>query len=59
MDGSHGFVPSNRKWDRITPGPDYGGGPALPEREWGLSAGQVVAVVLTILAVCEVIGLLN
>ena len=31
---------------------------ALPEREWGLSAGQVAAVVTVILAVSEAIGLL-
>ena len=31
----------------------------LPDREWGLSAGQVVAVVLTILAACELIGALS
>ena len=30
----------------------------LPEREWGLTAGQTTAIVLAILAVCEVIGLL-
>lgn len=32
--------------------------PVLPEREWGLSAGQTTAIVLVILAACEVIGLL-
>ena len=31
---------------------------ALPEREWGLSAGQVAAVVAVILVVSEVIGVL-
>ena len=60
MDGSHGFAPgSSRGWERVTPGPDHGGGPPLPEREWGLSAGQVVAVVLAILAASELIGLLH
>lgn len=33
--------------------------PPPPEREWGLSAGQVAAVVLTIIAACELIGLLG
>ena len=42
--------------DRAAPGP--GAGP-LPEREWGLSAGQVVVVVLAIIAVCELIGVLS
>jgi hypothetical protein len=37
------------------PGPEL---TALPEREWGLSAAQVVAVVMAIVAVSEVIGLL-
>lgn len=31
-------------------------GSALPEREWGLTAGQVVLVVVAIVAACEVIG---
>ncbi len=31
-------------------------GVTLPEREWGLSAGQVAAVVAVILVVSEVIG---
>lgn len=35
------------------------GEPGVPEREWGLSAGQVVAVVLAIVVLCEVIGLLG
>lgn len=30
----------------------------MPEPEWGLSAGQVVAAVLVILAACEAIGAL-
>lgn len=29
----------------------------LPDREWGLSAGQVVAIVLVIVAACEIVGL--
>lgn len=28
----------------------------LPEREWGLSAWQVVAVVVAIVAACELVG---
>ena len=54
MDGSNfgpnraGFLPEERHLD-TTP---------APEREWGLSAGQVVAVVLAILAASEVIGLI-
>ena len=40
--------------DREAPGPE-----PLPEREWGLSAGQVVVVVLSIIAVCELIGVLS
>ena len=50
-----------RAWDGLGAPPEPGRdpGPALPEREWGLSAGQVVAVVLAILAACEVIGLLS
>lgn len=60
----HGFQPGRpgRAWDglRAPPEPDRGdGGPALPEREWGLTAGQVVAAVLAILAACELIGLLS
>ena len=31
---------------------------ALPEREWGLSAGQVVAVVAAIVAACELFAIL-
>lgn len=31
----------------------------LPEREWSLTAGQVVGVVLLIVAACELIGLLS
>ena len=30
----------------------------VPEREWGLSAGQVAAIVTVIVAVSEAIGLL-
>jgi len=30
----------------------------LPDREWGLSAGQVVAVVLVIVAACELFALI-
>lgn len=33
-------------------------GQALPDREWGLSAGQVAAAVAVIVAVSDVIGLL-
>ena len=32
--------------------------PNLPDREWGLTAGQVVAIVLAIVAACEVFGLI-
>ena len=38
--------------------PELGCEPVVAEREWGLTAGQVVLAVLAILAVCEVIGLL-
>ncbi len=34
-------------------------GSALPEREWGLTAGQVVLVVVAIVAACELIGALG
>ena len=30
----------------------------LPEREWGLSAGQVVVAVVTIVALCQALGAL-
>lgn len=39
--------------------PDPGREPPPPEREWGLSAGQVTLAVLLILAACEVIGMLG
>jgi hypothetical protein len=35
------------------PEPGRNGPDALPDREWGLSAGQVVAVVAAIVAACE------
>ena len=41
-----------------TPQPHHHAPDPLPEREWGLSAGQVVAVVLAIIAACEVLGLI-
>ena len=34
-------------------------GSVLAEREWGLSAGQVAAVVVAIIALCQVIGALS
>ena len=46
---------------RVDRAPEPGADPsmaALPEREWGLSAGQVAAVVVVILAAAEVIGAL-
>jgi hypothetical protein len=42
---------------RTAPQPEPGREP-LPDREWGLSAGQVVAVVLAIVAASELIGML-
>ena len=50
----YAFQPVLEKWGV---GPEPGGEP-VAEREWGLTAGQVVLAVLAILAVCEVIGLL-
>ncbi len=41
----HGTAPHPDPWE---PG---------PEPEWGLSAGQVTALVLAILAACELMGL--
>lgn len=38
------------------PEPGREGPGPLPDREWGLSASQVVAVVLAIVAACELIG---
>ena len=60
MDGSQfSFAPGPFPGpDRLGPPPEPRPDP-LPDREWGLSAGQVVAVVLTILAVCELIGLVT
>ena len=56
---SLGFQAGTVPWERDAPHePGREPGP-VAEREWGLSAGQVVAVVLVILAVCEVIGLLS
>ena len=55
MDGSfHGGpgLEAANPHERSAPDP-------LPEREWSLSAGQVVAAVLTIVALCEVIDLLS
>ena len=51
-----GFHPQSDQGlgDREAAGPE-----PLPEREWGLSAGQVVVVVLSIIAVCELIGVLS
>ena len=61
MDGSHfggtrdtgaGRLPA--PWTTPNPVPD-----PLPDREWSLSAGQVVAAVLVIVAVCELIGVMG
>ena len=41
------------------PQPGSHGPDPLPDREWGLSAGQVFAVVVTIIAVSQVIGMLS
>ena len=53
-----GFQPSPARPDcALGAGPEPGPGrEAFPEPEWGLSAAQVVAAVLVILAVCEAIG---
>ncbi len=65
MDGSFGagfgFQPGASGRDEAARasfelGPDHRGGPGLPEREWGLSAGQVTVAVLAIVALCEVFG---
>jgi hypothetical protein len=51
----------NQGSDRLHPLPNPAHDPVptpLPEREWGLSAPQVVAVVAAIVAISEVIGLL-
>ena len=42
-----------------TTAPEPGGPEAMPEREWGLSAGQVAAAVLVIIAFCELVGLMT
>ena len=54
------FQPNVAADREIARAPEPNGPPqeALPEREWGLTAGQVVAVVLAIVAACEVFGLL-
>lgn len=51
-----GSTGSNSSTSHPAPEPGREGPGPLPEREWGLSAGQVVAVVLAIVAACEVIG---
>lgn len=52
MDGS-GFGPDRTRFLAEEPHLDTG---PLPEREWGLSAWQVVLVVLAIVAGSELIG---
>lgn len=60
MGHMHGLQPRDRQaWGGSDPRPAFEPAPVLPEREWGLSARQTVAIVLAILAVCEVIGLLS
>ena len=53
-----GFQPSpTRPCGAQDTAPEPGSGrEPLPEPEWSLSAGQVVAAVLMILAACEAIG---
>lgn len=58
----NGFRPGDGPaWDgtKAASDPEFEHVPALPDREWGLSAMQVLAVVVVIVAVCEVIGLLG
>ena len=43
----------------LDPEPLRSGGDPPPDREWALSAGQVTAIVLAILAACELIGWLT
>lgn len=62
MDGSN-FAPQRAAPLVFPPqGPGHAPGHAperLPEREWSLTAGQVVAAVLLIIAACELIGVLS
>lgn len=59
-----GFQPGTIGPRGLSQAPEPGRGGAGPiagpvaEREWGLSAKQVVAAVLAIVVACEVIGLL-
>ena len=61
MDGSQ-FGGERVQGSGFTPDPVWPGSMGrepMPEREWGLTAGQVVAVVLAIVAACELIGALS
>lgn len=59
MDGSHyarAFAPDETQpTPAADPAHEPGRGP-LPEREWGLSAGQVVMAVVIIVALCQALG---
>ena len=68
MDGSSygprgvgfGFQPSPAPWqDQVGTTPLHEERDPPPEREWGLSAWQVVTAVLLIVAGCELIGWLS
>ena len=55
------FEPSgtgSRRTVQGAPEPGREDGGPVAEREWGLSAGQVAAVVAAIVAACEVVGML-
>ncbi len=55
-----GFQPSDtgrRGVSNTAPEPGRSGPDTLPDREWGLSAIQVLGIVVAIVAACELFGL--